>query len=210
MADDEPLAPALERRWLDALPAARRAQLLAWPDARARHRSLLGSRLLLSGLHACGFAAQGLGSLHYPSNGKPTLDLPVAFSLSHCEGRVLCALSMDAVIGVDVESIAVPIRAASFRRYLSAAERHWAGESPQRFYSLWTRKEAVVKAAGAGLAQLHQVETLDEYRARYDDRLWYTPAIAVGPQYMAHLATRRSGSKLFLEQARFAELNPND
>ena len=117
---------------------------------------------------------------------------------------------MDAAIGVDLESTAAPIRAAGFRHYLSAAERHWAGQSPQRFYSLWTRKEAVVKAAGAGLAQLHLVETLDQNRARYDDRLWHTPEIALGPQYVAHLATPRSKSTLLLEQAGFAELKSHD
>jgi len=204
------LPPALERRWLAALSPARQTQLLGWPDARARHRSLLGSRLLLYGLRAWGFAPQSLQSLHHPPQGKPTLDLPVDFSLSHCEGRVLCALSAIGAIGVDVESTTESMRAVDFRRYLSEAERYWAGDDPQRFYSLWTRKEAVVKATGSGLARLHEVQTTEDCRARFDKRLWHTPAVSVGSQHVAHLAVLHPLTTLPLEQPRLEDLRQND
>lgn len=185
--DEIPVPPAREAAWLEELPAARRMQLQSWPDVRARHRSLLGSRLLREGLQRLGLAADAMVGLRYPALAKPTLDLPLDFSLAHCEGRILCALSTAGPVGVDVEPLG-SLRAAGFKLYLSAAERAWAGEDAQRFYELWTRKEAVAKAAGTGgLRRMGEFEMVGN-RADHAGLRWYTVPLEVGSGYVAQLA----------------------
>ncbi|MDL2336803.1 MAG: 4'-phosphopantetheinyl transferase superfamily protein [Pseudomonadota bacterium] len=183
------ITPTLEAEWLDRLPPLRRTEISRWRDDRARQRSLLGSRLLAEGLHRLGYSAAALTSLRYPPQSRPTLDLPVNFSLSHCDGRIVCALSTRGPIGIDVEGLG-GLTAGEFRLYLSAAERAWAGRSARRFYSVWTRKEAVAKAAGSrGLRDAARVDTtLTDQRAALEGRLWHTPTVPVGRGYVAHLA----------------------
>ena len=84
---------SLEAEWLSCLPPERQARIGAWPERRDRQRSLLGSRLLGEGLRRLGHPVTALASLSYPPRSRPTLDLPVQFSLAHCEGRVVCAVS---------------------------------------------------------------------------------------------------------------------
>ncbi|GAB3663733.1 4'-phosphopantetheinyl transferase family protein [Ramlibacter alkalitolerans] len=189
IASDFALAPEREARWLRDLPAVRQADIARWPDGAARHRSLLGTRLLREGLRRFGFHDASLSSLRHAPTGRPTLDLPLDFSLSHCEGRVLCALSCSGPIGVDVEPIGSLV-AADFPNYLSAAERAWAGGDPRRFYSIWTRKEAVVKAAGQrGLAELRHVDTQGaDGGATFAGVAWQTASIPMGIAHVAHLA----------------------
>ena len=176
--EETPLPAPLEAVWLGELPAARRAALHGWPDAPARHRSLLGSRLLRDGLRLLGFPADSLAGLRYAAHGKPSLDLPVEFSLAHCVGRIVCAISTTGPIGVDVEPIGT-LGAAEFRNYLSEEERAWAGDDPERFCALWTQKEAIVKAAGTrGIAAMRDVRIAD----------WHTAPIFVGRGYCAHVA----------------------
>jgi 4'-phosphopantetheinyl transferase len=92
------------------------------------------------------------------ATGKPWL-MPAGrphFNISHCESMVACALSSNLEVGIDVEPLdrAVPLALAEW--YCSPAEQHWlAGLSPasrqQGFMTMWTLKEAVLKAAGCGL-----------------------------------------------------------
>ncbi|HUD33517.1 MAG TPA: 4'-phosphopantetheinyl transferase superfamily protein [Variovorax sp.] len=184
------LPAALEARWMADLPQPRRDALARWPDARARHRSLLGSRLLGRGLRRMGHRGDVLSSLRHPPRARPTLDLGVDFSVSHAEGRVLCAVSTSGQVGVDVETIG-PLLAANFPLYLNADERAWAGGDARRFCSIWTRKEAVVKAAGSlGLAAMARVDTRGGPRgAEFAGRSWNTVEIPVGERHLAHLAT---------------------
>ena len=193
-------SPAREAEWLGRLPSARRAVVCRWPDGRARQRSLLASRLLAEGLRDLGYPAGALASLRHSAQGRPALDLPVDFSLSHCDGRVVCALSTRGPIGVDVESVG-PLRADAFPHYLNATERAWAGRSARRFYSVWTRKEAVAKAAGTpGLSALPRIDTAGRERgARFEGRLWHTPAVPVGPGHVAHLAVAEAPDDLRFE-----------
>ena len=189
IASEVELSPPIEAQWLANLPPARRAQISGWADARARHRSLLGSRLLANGLHRLGFAGDVLATLRYPAQCRPTLALTVDFSLSHCEGRIVCALSTQGAVGIDVEAIG-GLRAPDFRLYVSAAERAWAGRSAPRFYAVWTRKEAVVKAASeCGLRDVARVDTAHgEQLAAFEGRLWHTVRVPVGRHHVAHLA----------------------
>lgn len=180
---------ALEVQWLQSLPPARRTQIGTWSDAQARHRSLIGSRLLDHGLRRLGYGGDVLATLRYPPKSRPRLALPVDFSVSHGGGRVVCAISTQGAVGIDVEAVG-PVIAQDFHLYLTAAERAWAGRSSRRFYSVWTRKEAVIKAASeGGLRELARVDTTPgEQMAAYDGRLWHTLAVPVGRRHVSHLA----------------------
>lgn len=194
------LSPALETAWLNDLPAARGAEIRRWPMRRDRHRSLLGSRLLLAQLRRLGAPAAALATLRHPPRARPTLDLPLAFSLSHCDGRIVCAVSTDGPVGVDVEALG-DLQANDFALYLNAAERAWAGRSARRFCSVWTRKEAVAKAAGsAGLPSLPEVDTTaGPRRAAFAGRLWRTAPLALGPGHVGHVATADLDARVALE-----------
>lgn len=182
-------SPETEARWLGDLPPARGVELRRWSDRAARRRSLLGSRLLATALSRLGYRDSALSTLRHPPSSRPTLDLPVAFSLSHADGCIVCAVSTDGTVGIDVERLG-DLTASGFRRYLNDAERAWAGDSAQRFYAVWTRKEAVAKAAGSGgLRDVARVDTAVSGRhAMLDGRLWHTPAVPVGRGHVAHLA----------------------
>ncbi|MEW6167301.1 MAG: 4'-phosphopantetheinyl transferase superfamily protein [Pseudomonadota bacterium] len=185
--DTAPDDPRLGR-WHGALPPARQARIAALTDATARRQSLLGIGLLLAGLRRLGHDASALASLHEQDGGKPRLDLPLDFSLSHCAGRVVCALCEGGPVGVDVEPLG-DARAADFPHYLHPAEQAWAGAEPARFYALWTRKEAVVKAAGDGLLRLPEVRVdIDKEQAVYGGAQWRTASLEVGAQHVASLA----------------------
>lgn len=191
--------PELEARWLAQLPPERRAQISRWTDPQARGFSLIGSRLLAHGLRRLGFAGDVLATLRYPAQGRPEVALPVDFSVSHCEGRIVCALSREGPVGIDVEALG-DARAADFRLYLSAAERAWAGRSTRRFYEIWTRKEAVVKAASArGLRDVVQVDTMaGECLASFHDQRWHTLRVPVGRRHMAHVASTQAQRNLVI------------
>jgi 4'-phosphopantetheinyl transferase len=86
--------------------------------------------------------------------------LPLRFNLSHTAGLVACAVALDREIGVDVEHL-FP-RGGDFgldvaARYFASAELAGLGAQPddarrERFFALWTLKEAYIKARGLGLA----------------------------------------------------------
>lgn len=94
--------------------------------------------------------------------GKPELAGPArglgAFNLSHSGTRALVGLTRGAEIGVDVEAIrplpdALRIARAHFSSDEATALAAVASADVERaFFGLWTRKEAVVKALGAGLS----------------------------------------------------------
>ena len=184
------LSPSLESEWLNDLPPARRAQIGRWPERRDRRRSLLASRLLLAQLRRLGHPAAALATLRYPPRSRPTLDLPLHWSLSHCAGCIVAAVSTGGPVGVDVEALG-GMQASDFALYLNAAERAWAGRSPRRFYLVWTRKETVAKAAGtSGLPNLPAIDTaIGPRRAAFAGQIWRTAPLALGAGHVGHVAT---------------------
>jgi 4'-phosphopantetheinyl transferase len=93
--------------------------------------------------------------------GKPVITSPqsrLAFNLSHSGQLVVCAVSRLAAVGVDVELPRAGVDSAALaRRFFSTAETAALAGLPQaaqaeRFYHLWTLKEAYIKLTGQGLA----------------------------------------------------------
>lgn len=92
------------------------------------------------------------------ANGKPILkDYPdIHFNISHSGKYVVCAVA-NVPVGVDIEGNR-PINAAVAKRFFSAEENEWVSAADnqsvqeQRFFRLWTLKEAYAKATGQGIA----------------------------------------------------------
>lgn len=85
---------------------------------------------------------------------------PLRFNLSHTAGLVACAVAVDREVGVDVEYLFPPHGDFGLEvapRYFAPAEVMGLEAQPpdarrERFFALWTLKEAYIKARGLGLA----------------------------------------------------------
>jgi len=133
------------RRAARFLSEAPRQQFIA---ARATLRCLLG-RIL-------GLAPEQL-IFASTATGKPILaalpaELPLHFNLSHSGRAMVLAVCRDHEVGVDLEWL------RPRENYRQLAERYFTPEEVasatdlRSFYAIWTRKEAVLKALGLGLA----------------------------------------------------------
>jgi 4'-phosphopantetheinyl transferase len=89
-------------------------------------------------------------------HGRPTLPgTGLHASVSHAGDLVVVALTDAAEVGVDVEQVRDVDVASLGRHVLAPGETAPADRSA--FFALWTRKEAVVKATGDGIAALTRV-----------------------------------------------------
>lgn len=119
--------------------------------ARGTLRMLLGSQLDIP---------PAAIAFKYTKYGKPFVVEPAApihFNVSHSAERAFYAISPDCPVGVDIEYLNRDIDYNSLAKGVlthnenSALQRLPISGRKRAFLACWTRKEAVVKAAGAGL-----------------------------------------------------------
>ena len=111
----------------------------------------------------------------YNNYGKPSISdqyPKIHFSLSHSSGLSIIGFDTNSEIGVDIEKIDPqfeydPIVQAHFTRKEQDFIFENRQESKIRFYTLWTRKEAFLKAIGTGIGEGLGVEVLNGFH-RYE------------------------------------------
>ena len=128
-------------------------------DKDDRKRTLAGHCLILDAAkELCGVNDPVI--LRTPA-GKPYFaDLPIHFSASHSEDRVILAVS-DREIGADIERI-LPRSTDVAKRFFTKEEQAYllgAEDAVARFYEVWTKKEAFGKWLGSGIAGALAVDT---------------------------------------------------
>jgi hypothetical protein len=142
--------------WLAVLPRQRRAGLEA-QDAVACTASVLGLALLASAARERGQAVDW-SAVEFPDGEKPRWRGGCDFSIAHAGARAACALAPPGVsVGLDLESRAT-VTGQSIRLVTSAEERALFDSAGLDTASLWTRKEAVLKAAGRGVREVAAVQ----------------------------------------------------
>jgi 4'-phosphopantetheinyl transferase len=175
--------------------------------ARGQLRTLLGRYLDI---------APDAVRFRYSRYGKPALahgDETLRFNLSHSGGMALYALTRERDLGVDLERVR-PDRAS-----MTIAERFFSPreaailrslplhEQAEAFFRCWTRKEAYIKAHGAGfslpLDRFDVTLAADEPAAlvRMDDNpreveRWSLRDVSPLPGYSAALAIEGHGWRL--------------
>lgn len=123
-----------------------------WQD---QHAVLFGKLLLLEGLQQYGIMPEALHDIQTTEYGKPYLNNGIKFNISHSGKYVLCALTQDCEVGIDVEQVNRNININDFRTVFS--DQEWvqiinSKDQIDTFYSYWTLKESVIKTDGRGLS----------------------------------------------------------
>jgi 4'-phosphopantetheinyl transferase len=132
---------------------------------RDRARFIAARGLLREILGSCLGAEPGGLEFAYSAKGKPSLGGGFAssgleFNLAHSGSLAVFAVARHGVVGVDVERIrAIPDLSALGQRFFSHREyaemRKLSDEDAvRRFFRIWTRKEAWLKATGEGISGL--------------------------------------------------------
>lgn len=114
--------------------------------------------------------------------GKPRLaGGELAFSVAHSGELAVIAVvaARDVEVGVDVEQLrAMPDAARLAARFFAADEAALVARDPSRFFPLWCRKEASLKARGIGLIGLKLAEPVAGFVADLDVGAGYVAAVA--------------------------------
>jgi 4'-phosphopantetheinyl transferase len=105
--------------------------------------------------HAWQFETNAYGRPHI---SQPQASRDLRFNLSNTSGLVVCAISVDCEIGIDVETIARTIDADELAPsvFAPAELADFRGlrteDRLNRFFAYWTLKESYIKARGMGLS----------------------------------------------------------
>ncbi|CAI8852185.1 4'-phosphopantetheinyl transferase family protein [Chryseobacterium sp. IT-36CA2] len=158
-----------------------------WQDAQL---SLLGKVLLQYGLKTYYniFEAE-IGIL---PNKKPYLKgSDLYFNISHSKDLVVCAIA-EYPLGIDVEFSDPKISYLDFTFQMTTnefKEIHDSDDKTKGFFTYWTRKEAVIKAHGAGMMlPLESFEVLNN-ECVIEGEKFFTKEIFIHEGYYSYIAS---------------------
>lgn len=174
-------------RWLRALPEA---YALALAGRLSKGRGIASLTVLALLARFAGSCPQPpLSALQWSKRGKPRLPGGPEFSLTHSHGFAACAVAPRGLpIGIDLEPEG-RAGADAIRHVASRVERAALASGLLTATALWTAKEAVIKAAGASLADIRGV-AVQQDRARFAGMDFVWRLLRPGGGLLLALATR--------------------
>jgi 4'-phosphopantetheinyl transferase len=136
---------------------------------------------------------------------KPYIKSPdsaIRFNISHSGEWVIIAFAQNE-LGVDIEKIDSAFDYTNLLpEHFSLEEQLFVSRSENpvsAFYFLWTRKEALTKAAGNGLREnLNRISVLDsDLFSGIDSREWKIKSFNLSPHYPVSLAYCQSHNEIY-------------
>lgn len=189
---------------LRTVPLAIRQKVLRYRKWQDRHNCLFG-KLMLRDLLVNYFdqSQDCLEHLRFNAYGKPFLNQQLDFNISHSHELVICAISDDCRIGIDVEK-KLDLELHELNYCLRADERCFLAKANNNdlLYEFWTQKESVLKACGTGMAtDLQDIHLLPGHatiaNTNTDDELWYLTSLDLHEGYSATLCMQQSDVPIY-------------
>ncbi|GIQ60768.1 4'-phosphopantetheinyl transferase [Flavobacterium collinsii] len=171
-----------------------------WQDAQL---SLLGRILLFNATEEIYNHNPYDKEIKHTKYNKPYFDNDlIRFNISHSGNIVVCALNDENEIGIDIEIIN-DIEIEDFKSQLTEFE--WnkivlSRNKKDTFYDYWTKKEAVIKAHGDGLAiPLSSFEIL-ENTTRINEENFYLKEIKIDEKYKCFVSLKTEINEISLKR----------
>jgi 4'-phosphopantetheinyl transferase len=195
---------------LQTFPLSARKRILQFDRTEDQLRSATGKLLLKKLLMEEKYPANVLSSLILDKHERPYIPGKIDFNIAHSDKYVICAISKNGRIGVDIEKVR-PIKIDEFNVFLSKSELKQVlkNKKPLKlFFELWTQKEAVSKANGKGIGVLLPKVKVKKNTAFCENEKWILAELNFNKKYVSHLAFRRqTGLKeIVLSQIKMKDL----
>jgi 4'-phosphopantetheinyl transferase len=158
-----------------------------WEDA---HASLF-SYLLLSEALKENENDFNIDQVKHTTFGRPYINENIDFNITHSGNYVLCATSRKGKIGIDIEQIK-PLDISDFGNFMTQEEWNQIHGNPDplnAFYTLWSCKEAVMKADGRGMNIPLKEILIEGNKAQLENKTWYLNSFQFDPGYSLCLAS---------------------
>ena len=188
-----PLHQTPASEWLyqaiERLPEWLQEKTLRLQRPADRFASVRGYQLLQCILRYIGHSTD-LSRLYCDEHQRPQTPGEWDFNISHSATAVACAWQNRGKVGIDIEDV-IPVDPEMYKRVFHPSEwRTLESEKDARqFFTLWTRKEALIKAQGRGmLLPLEQIAVLRNVIKLEGNRYFVHP-LNTEPPWCAHLVT---------------------
>jgi len=166
-------------------------KLKKWESGYIR---LLSKMLLLKGMQDFNIVDFSFDLLQYTAYGRPFFNDGIDFNISHTSKCAVCIISDSLKVGVDVEEIR-NIDPDNFSESFNADEWLSITESPapiHTFFNYWTRKEAIIKADGRGMAIPLSSVNVQHNLVKVEDNVWYLKEVKLpSANNIVHIATNK-------------------
>lgn len=177
-----------------------------------RQAYLLGKALLARHLENSGYSSKLLKNLSYTMFNRPFIEcIKGDFNVSHSGRFVICAFSITAGVGVDIEKIQ-PVNYSDFNNILNADDKNTIKNSPDRnhaFFNIWSAKEAILKADGCGLVDdIHKLE-IHSNKGIFNKNIYYLKELDIDPLYSACIASSSPIKNFNLKKVSLTDFLPN-
>lgn len=181
-----------QEKKLDFLPFSIKDRILSYQDPKDRQQRVNGKLLLRKLLQHFELSDKiRLEDIQYTTYNRPFFDSEFDFSTSHSGNISICAGTMTGMIGIDIELIK-PLQVNDYRELFTDKEWNLIQESNDKaitFYTLWTKKEACLKAIGAGVALPFSAIDASSDIVNYEGEKYYLHPLKTTEGYIAHVAT---------------------
>ena len=161
-------------KWFSLMTEEKQEKVGGYKDINRKKASVAGEKLVKEYVgNATNTPPESL-VITTGENGKPYIEgCEIHFNVSHCDDRVLCAFSTEE-IGADIEKIK-PATLSAAKQFFTQEEINFVfGFAPtaddfktcinyealERFYTIYTLKEAICKKSGIGIKGLKQANAL--------------------------------------------------
>lgn len=182
---------------LKKLPVELHERALRYKFEQDAYNFVVGKLLLKEGLEKLDVRSQ-LADIVYQENDKPLLD-EIYFNISHSKNLVLCALSKDGILGVDIEQKR-EVNLDHFKPWFTKNEWHdilGTENKHNRLLWYWTRKESIIKALGINLSHLHEIE-VDATQDHFLDnnKKWYLKDLKLNKAFIGAICSENTIDQL--------------
>lgn len=176
---------------------------IKWED---KHAHLFGKLLLRK---AWGSADDILKRLKLTENNRPYVNTEIDFNIAHSGGYVMCAITKGHRVGIDVEEI-VAIDPTDFQCAFNNQQLDLILHShdiPMTFFSLWVKKECMIKADGRGVQLPINSLFIENETILFEGKTWYLKEVPTRQGYCSCICSDSTIQAIQLKLINFYDLN---